>query len=248
MTIQPKVCAVIQARMSSERLPGKVLLNIYGKSVLEHIIDRLKPSELINRIILAIPKTKQNDVLENFAIQNKIAYYRGSENEVLERFYLAAKENGCETVVEIMGDNPLVDHEIVDLTIEKHLNTKADYSCTNYPSRVLPIGLDIAVLSFQALQTAYKNAKDVYQKEHVIAFFYENPDLFKITSLKLPQSMENPSLRFTLDTKEDFELITKIYGKLYREGKIFKAKDVLDLIKDHPELKEINKHIIQRTR
>lgn len=248
MKKQTKICVIIQARMGSERLPGKVLMPICGKPALQHIIERLRFSKLINQIILAIPNTKENDILEKFVLENSITYYRGSEDQVLERIYLAAKENNCDVVVEIPADNPLIDPEIIDLAIEKHLSTKADFSCTNYPSKFLPTGLDAGVINFQALEIAYKNAKDAYHKEHVTSYFYENPDVFKITSVNLPKYLESPDLRLTLDTKEDLELITKIYTKLYKTGSIFKTKEILDLFKTQPELKTINAHIIQRSR
>ena len=243
-----KISAIIQARMGSSRLPGKVLMKISGKPVLWHIIERLRPSKFINQIILAIPNTRENDVLEQFALKNSIKYYRGSENNVLERFYLAAKENNCNVVVEITADKPLIDPEIVDLVIERHLSRKSDYSFTHYLPKFLPIGLDVGILNFQALELAYKNAKEDYQKEHVTSYFYENPDVFKITSINPPKRLENPSLRLTLDTREDLELITKIYKKLYKTGKIFKTKEIFDLFEDQPELKIINAHIIQRIR
>ena len=243
-----KISAIIQARMSSTRLHGKALMTICGKPVLQHIIERLRFSKLINQIILAVPDTKENDVLEKFALSNSVGCYKGSENEVLERVYLSAKENNCDVIAEITGDNPLIDPEIIDIAIEKHLETKADFSCTHYPSRFLPIGLDAGIISFKALEAAYKNAKDVYNREHVTSYFYENPNIFKIAGVDLPGYLKNPDLRLTLDTNEDLELITKIYAKLYKPGGIFKTKEILDLLKVKPELKKINAHIIQKTR
>ena len=243
-----KISAIIQARMGSRRLSGKVLMTICGKSVLQHIIERLRFSKLINQIILAIPDTKENDVLEKFALRNSIECYRGSENEVLERVYLAAKENNCDVIVEIPGDNPLIDPEIIDLAVGEHLDKKADFSCTNYGSKFLPIGLDVGVLSFQALEEAYKNAKDPYNREHVTSYFRENPNIFKNIGVSLPERLGGFSLRLTLDAKEDFELINNIYAKLYKPGEIFKTEEILNLFKSQPELKTINAHIIQKTR
>ncbi|MBU4461499.1 glycosyltransferase family protein [Patescibacteria group bacterium] len=242
----PKICAIIEARIGSTRLPGKVLMPICGKPMLQHIIERLRFSKLINQIILAIPDTKENDILEEFALRNSIGCYRGSENEVLARIYLAAKENNCDVIVRITADNPLIDPEIIDLAIKKYLSARADYSSTFYPSRFLPIGLDAEVFNFHALEIAYKNAKKSHQREHVTPYFYEHPDVFKIISIKLPKHLENPKLRLTLDTKEDLELITKIYAKLYKTGSLFKTKEILDLFKVQPELKKINAHIIQK--
>ena len=248
MQKQLKVSAIIQARMGSERLPGKVLMPICGKSVLEHIVERLKFCKFLHHIILAIPDTKENDILEKFAQDNLLAYYRGSEEEVLERVYLAAKKNNCDVVVAITADNPLIDPEIIDTAVEQHVHSGADYSCTEYPSKFLPVGLGIELFNFKALAIAYKNAKDAYQKEHVSSHFYETPDAFKITKVVLPEDLKNPGLRLTLDTKEDLELISYIYTKLYKPGEIFKTKEIFDLLKSEPQLKKINAHVIQKTR
>lgn len=242
-----KISAIIQARMGSTRLPGKVLMPICGKSMLQHIIERLKFSNLINQIILAIPDTKENDILEEFASENSIKFYRGSEDEVLTRFYLAAKGNNCDVIVRITADNPLIDPEIIDVVIKEHLNKKADYSCTHYPSKFLPLGLDVEVFNFHTLEMAYENAKENHQREHVTPHFYKNPDIFKINSVELPAHLKNPNLRLTVDTKEDLELITKIYENLYEEGKIFGTEEILNLFSHKPELEKINCHIIQRT-
>ncbi len=245
---QKKVSAIIQARMGSERLPGKVLIPIGGKSVLHHIVERLKFCKLVDQTILAIPDTKENDVLEKFALANSIKYYRGSEHEVLQRVYLAAKENNCDIVVEILADNPLLDPQIIDLAIKEHVKTNADYSCTDYPAWFLPRGLGVGLFNFTALEVAYKNAKDDYHREHTTSYFQENPDAFKITRVKFPKHLESPKLRLTLDTKEDLELITNIYGKLHKAGSIFTTKEILDLFEHQPELKKINSHVIQKTR
>jgi spore coat polysaccharide biosynthesis protein SpsF len=241
-----KISAIVQARMGSTRLPGKVLMQICGKLMLEHIIERLKFSNLINQIILAIPDTEENDILEEFALGNSIKFYRGSENEVLTRFYLAAKENNCDIIVRITADNPLIDPEIIDIVIKEHLDKKADYSCTHYPFKFLPLGLDVEVFNSRSLEAAYKNAKGDRQRKHVTPHFYENPDVFKINGVKLPAYLKNPNLRLTVDTKEDLELMTKIYENLYEEGKIFKTAQILNLFSRKPELKKINSHIVQR--
>ena len=245
---QKKISAIIQARMSSERLPGKVLLPIFGQSVLQHIIERLRFSKLMSQIILAIPNTKENDILEKFALENSISYYRGSEKEVLERVYLAAKENGCDVVVEVPADKPLIDPEIIDLTIKQHIDRNSDYTDTSYPSRLLPLGLDVAVLNFQALDLAYKKAGDTYNRENLTSYFQENPNIFKISKVELPKYFQNPDLRLTLDTKEDLELITKIYENLYKKGEFFGTEEVLEFINQKPELTEIYAHIVQRNR
>jgi spore coat polysaccharide biosynthesis protein SpsF len=242
-----KVSAIIQARMGSQRLPGKVLLRIIGKSVISHIINRLGFCKQIDEVILAVPDTKDNDILEKFAVENSIKYYRGSENDVLERFYLAAKENNCDVIVEVTGDKPLIDPNIVDLAIKRHLKENGNNKFTHYIPDSLPIGLDAGIIDFGVLKTAHENAKKNYQREHITSYFYENPDIFKIISIKPPKTLKNPGLRLTLDTIEDFKLINKIYSDLYNKGEIFQSREIFKLIEKQPELKKINSHIIQRT-
>ena len=248
-TKQPqKISAIIQARMGSTRLPGKVLTHILQKPVIWHIIERLKFSKLINQIVLAIPNTPENDMLEQFAREHSIACYRGSEQEVLNRVYFAAKDQGSDVIVEIPADKPLIDPGIIDEAISAHVSSGADYTDTSYPARVLPLGLDVAVFNFNALEVAYQKAQDPYHRENVTSYFYENPNMFKLNSIKIPEHLKKPEMRLTLDTKEDLELITNIYENLYKEGKLFKTDEVLKLKKKKPNLKAINAHIIQKSR
>lgn len=243
MNKNPRVTAVIFARMNSTRLPGKVLKKIGSKPLLLHTIERLKSSQEINQIVLAIPDNKKNDILEEFAKKNSINFFRGSEENVLERFYLAAKESKADVVVEVPADKPLIDPEIIDLAIRKNLEEKADFTCTDRPEKFLPLGLDVGVLNFKALKKAYKNAQN---REHITTYFYKNPKVFKINSVPFSKSLRCPNLRLTIDTKADFELINKIYEGLYQEGKTFKTKEILSFLRKNPELKKINSHIIQK--
>jgi spore coat polysaccharide biosynthesis protein SpsF (cytidylyltransferase family) len=240
-----KISAIVQARMTSTRLPGKVLMDIEGKPMLWHIINRLRFSKKLNDIILAIPDTKKNDILEKFAKDNKIKYFRGNENDVLSRYYETAKKFKCEVIIRITGDDPLVDPQIIDFTVKKHLKSDTDYTSNNL-KRTFPLGLDIEVFNFEVLERAYKEAKENYQREHVTAYIYEHPEIFKLQNVDAKGKLRKPSLRLTVDTKEDLKLIREIYRRLYKEGKIFLMEDILALLKLHPELVEINKDVKQK--
>ena len=241
-----KIAAIIQARMGSERLPGKVLKTLCGRPMLWHIVERLKFSKLLNQIILALPDAKGNEDLEKFAVENSIKYFKGSEDWVLERVFFAAKENNCDVIVRITADNPLMDPEIIDEAIKQHLKSGADYSCTEKPERFLPLGMGVEVFNFDSLQAAYNKSKESYDREHVTSYLYENPDVFKINSVKLSETLRAPHLRLTMDTKEDLELMEKIYQRLYRPENIFKTEQILNLFVKNPELRKINGHIIQK--
>ena len=240
-----KIAAIIQARMTSTRLPGKVLMDIEGKPMLWHVINRLKFSKKLDDIILAIPDTKKNDILEEFAKDNKIKYFRGSEEDVLSRYYGAAKKFKVDVIVRITSDCPLIDPIIADNVVEKHLMNGADYT-SNILERTFPRGLDTEVFNFNVLREAHKNAQENYQREHVTPYIYENTDRFKLQSIEAKGELRRPDFRLTVDTREDLKLIKDIYNYLYKQNYIFYTKKVIDLFKKYPQLPLANKDIKQK--
>jgi spore coat polysaccharide biosynthesis protein SpsF (cytidylyltransferase family) len=240
-----KIAAIIQARMTSTRLPGKVLMKIEGKPTLWHVINRLKFSKKLNDIILAIPDTKENSVLEEFAKDNAIKFFRGSEKDVLSRYYETAKKFKVDVIVRITSDCPLIDPRIVDLVIKKHLNSNVDYT-SNTLERTFPRGLDVEVFNFEAFRRVYKEAKENYQREHVTPYIYEHPDIFKLQNVEAKGKLKHPELRLTVDTKEDLQLIREIYKYLYKPGKIFYVEEIINLLNRYPELVKININVKQK--
>jgi spore coat polysaccharide biosynthesis protein SpsF (cytidylyltransferase family) len=238
--MKKKIAAIIQARMTSNRLPGKVLMDIEKKPILWHVINRLRFSKKLNDIILAIPDTKENDILEKFAKDNKIKYFRGSENDVLSRYYEAAKRFKCDIIVRITSDCPLIDPKIVDVVIKKHLSSGVDYT-SNVQLRTYPKGMDVETLNFQALEKSFYEAKDPVDREHVTLYIRRHPSIFKQASAVNNQNLS--PMRWTVDEKEDLDFVRKIYEKLYREGKIFLMQEILELLEKEPRLSEINKNI-----
>jgi len=243
-----KICAIIQARTGSERLPGKVLMNIEGRSMLWHIIERLKKSQKINGIILAIPDTKKNEILEKFAKENYIKYYCGSEENVLERYYKASKNFGIDIIVRITADNPLIDPEIIDKGVEKHLKSKADFTASFedgvVSKRTFPMGIDVEIFNFSALERANQEAEHSYQKEHVTEYFFENPNKFRLNLFENKDDFSD--FRWTVDEEKDLQFVREIYKKLYRKDKIFLMEDVVALLKKYPELSKINNDVEQK--
>jgi len=231
-----KISAIIQARMGSTRLPGKVLMNIEGRPMLWHVINRLKYSKKLKSIILAIPDTKENDILEKFAKENKVKYFKGSEEDILSRYYLAAKQFKVDIIVRITSDCPLIDPKIVDRTIEKHLETGADYT-----SR----GLDTEVFDFEVLKRTYKEAQAASKKEFVTRYVRNNPGIFHLANIKNKKDFFY--MRWTVDETKDLEFIRRIYkGLCKKKKKIFLMKDVIGFLKQHPELMKINKNVKQK--
>lgn len=243
-----KIGAIIQARTSSTRLPEKILKYLPYESnitVLQQVIRRLKPSLLLNEIIVATTMDNNDAKVVSIAEKEKVNYFRGSMDNVIERYYLAAKENSLDVIIRITSDCPCIDHNIVDLVIEKHLENQSDYS-SNTLFRTFPDGLDVEVINYNALEKCYKNAKDVLEKEHVTQYIHNNSDLFKIDNIEASDELYGPHLRITLDTEEDYALLCSIYDYLYNEDVFFNAKSVVKLLQDKPWLKIINKKIVDK--
>lgn len=235
-----KILVIIQARMSATRLPGKVLMEIEGKPMLWHVVERLKYSRKIDGIVLAIPDTKKNNKLENFAIDNNIKYFRGSEENVLFRYYETAKEFKCDVIVRVTSDCPLIDFEVADKAVDMHLSSEADYTA-NILKRTYPRGLDVEVLNFKALEKSFKEANGKQHCEHVTLYIREHPEKFKRVSVENRKDFSH--LRWTVDEKEDMEFIREIYKRLHKKGKIFLMAEIIKVLAKEPKLLEINKNI-----
>ncbi|MFH1749969.1 MAG: glycosyltransferase family protein [bacterium] len=241
-----KTVVIIQARMTSMRLSGKVLKNISGKPLLWHVIQRVKLSKHIDNVILAIPDTKENDILEKFSKDNNIKYFRGNEEDVLFRYYETAKKYGAELIVRITSDCPLIDPKIIDKVIQIHKQKKVDYTSIGI-KRTFPRGVDVEVFDFETLNKAHQKASKKEEREHVTLYIYTHPKIFKIQNIKAEKHLHHPELRICVDTKEDLELVQKIYKYLYKNQKIFYTEDVVNLlVNQHPELQKINQNIKQK--
>ena len=246
-----KIGAVVQARASSTRLQCKVLKDLpYGSgiTVLQQVIRRLRKSKKLDDIIVATTVNKADREIVRLSEKERVKWFRGSMNDmdVLERYYLAAKENDLDIVVRITSDCPCIDPEIADLIIERHIDTKADYT-SNSLVRTYLHGLDVEVLSFAALERAHKEAKDIFEREHVCPYIYRtSPQAFKIHSLKAPNDLTAPEIRITIDTEEDYALLCAVFDYLYPKNEYFTAYDIVNLFKEKPWLKLINKKIVQK--
>jgi spore coat polysaccharide biosynthesis protein SpsF len=241
--------AIIQARTSSTRLPGKVLLELpYGSgiTVLQQVIRRLKQSKKIEAIIVATTEDESDNAIVDIASREDVSSFRGSKENVLERYYLAAKASGLDTVVRITSDCPCVDASIVDSLITQHMDSNADYT-SNALIRTYPHGLDAEVVSLTTLTEAYNKAKQDYEKEHVTPFIYKtNPDKFKILSAMAPEVLKRPDIRITLDTREDYVLLCGLYDYLYKSNIFFNVHDILKIFNEKPWIKLINKEVAQK--
>lgn len=240
-----KVVAVIQARMGSTRLSGKVMKDIKGKTVLSHVIERVKKSKLISDIIIATTVHERDNVIETEAINCGAKVFRGSEDDVLSRYYYASKEFNADAVVRITSDCPVIDPYVIDELISCYLKGKYNLvtnSGSDLNQRTYPRGLDTEVFSFKSLEDAFVNGIKKYQKEHVTPYIYENSKNIHYFKNKVDYS----KYRWTLDTVEDFEVINEIYKKLYKGEHNFFLNDIVELFKQEPHLITINAHIEQK--
>lgn len=244
-----KTVAIIQARMGSTRLPGKVMKQLCGKSVLAHVINRVKACPLVDEVIVATTNSTSDDLIVAESEICRAKWFRGSEEDVLERYYLAAKEYNADVVVRVTSDCPLFDHEVLTQMLD-YFNTQIitgqqiDYLSNALNGRSYPRGLDAEVFTFNALENTFLKADKLYEREHVTPYIYEHPDIFTSHSYKWEKDYSY--YRWTLDTEDDFKLISNIYSELYEEENIFTTDDVLSLLENKTELIKINAHVKQK--
>ncbi|MBA7558935.1 8-amino-3,8-dideoxy-manno-octulosonate cytidylyltransferase [subsurface metagenome] len=235
------VVAIIQARVGSTRLPGKVMLPIVGKPMLWHVIERVKRCKKIDSIVVATAFIKENNPIIELAKECKVEIFIGSENDVLDRYYQAAMKFNVDVIVRITADCPLINPHTIDKMVDLCLKENAEYICghPDYPS----IEQGIGVISFSALEKVKTLTDKDYQKEHVTIYIKENPELFKIVAFIPKIIFQREDMRLTVDTKEDLILMREIYDKLYKENEIIEIEDVVSLLENNPDLKKINMNV-----
>lgn len=235
------ITAIVQARMGSIRLPGKVLIDIQGKPLLAHVIDRIREAKLIDQIVIATTDNEKDRAIVEFAQSQGISYYIGSEEDVLDRFYQAAKEYGANIIIRITPDDPFKDPEVIDKVGGYYLSHKGKYDyVSNTIKPTYPEGLDVEVFSFGALEKAWREAKKSSDREHVTPYIWNHPEIFKLANVENDADLSH--LRWTLDNKADLRFTREVYAKLYH-GQVFLMKDILALLHAEPELRYINQGI-----
>jgi len=235
-----KIGAIIQARMSSQRLPGKILFSLPFNSeytLLEQIIFRAKSINLT--VILATSSNIDNDILEEVARRNDIHLFRGLEEDVLSRIYDSAVLHNFDVIIRLTGDNPCLDPQILEKIIKAHIDSNTDYTKTTG----LPLGLNIEVFSFDALKRAYEKAALNEDREHVTSFFIKNPDQFKTNIIAYDVAI--PGIRLTVDYSADYAFVCYIYEMLFNKNRLFGLEEILKLLKSNPWSLLINKDMVQ---
>ncbi|MDD5450221.1 MAG: glycosyltransferase family protein [Candidatus Omnitrophica bacterium] len=234
------ILGVIKARLGSTRLPGKALKEVCGKPLLRHIYERIAFSRLIDKTVIATADTEANKPIVEFAERYGIDYYAGSESDLIDRIYNAAKKFKGDIIVKIGADCPFADPAVIDDVIQFYLGhkDKYDYVCNTLPP-TYPDGLDTEVLPFSTIERAWREIKDPFWREWISSYIVEHPGQYKTGNLANEQDLSG--LRWTLDYEEDYVFVCRVFEKLYPKKKFFLMDDILRLLRQEPSIAEINK-------
>ncbi len=233
--------AIIFARMASTRLPSKVMIEVQGKPILQHIIERVRRSKRIQQIVLATTSSPADDKIEDIGRKLGVHVFRGSETDVLDRCYRAAAKFGFDPVVRITADDPFKDPSIIDAVVAKYMSERCDLAC-NTLMPTFPEGLDVEVISFSALKRAWYESNNPSDREHVTKYMFDNLNSFRILNVEHYEDFSD--IRLTLDTEQDLKVVTAVYNALYSEyGNTFDWKQVVHYLKANPRILEINKNV-----
>ncbi|MFH2135419.1 MAG: glycosyltransferase family protein [Pseudomonadota bacterium] len=240
-----KIIATIEARMTSSRLPGKVLMQAAGKPMLEHLVERLRAVPSLDGVVLATTVNATDDELEDFSKKVGIVCYRGSEQDVMARVIGAAETAGADIVVEITGDCPIIDPQIVEQTIAMFKAHQADY-VSNAHIRSYPDGMDVQVFHLSTLKRSMSMTEDMLDHEHVTLHIRNHPEIFSHVHLVAPPEIHWPELGLTLDEPKDFELIKKVIEHFEPTNPLFSCLDVVRLLRNKPEWVSINQAVVRK--
>ncbi len=237
-----KVVIVVQARMSSTRLPGKILKPILGKSLLSRMIERLQMIRHTATIVIATSDAEQDDIIETEATAIGVPCFRGSLNNCLDRHYQAGKKYDADVVIKIPSDCPLIDPRIIDLVLDYYFEHEGEYDFVNnlHPA-TWPDGNDVEIMTMACIEKAWKEASRPLELEHTTPYIWENPDKFRIANIAWPSGLDySMSHRFTIDYPEDYEFINRVFEELYAQKPDFSCEDILNLLDQQPDIYQIN--------
>lgn len=223
--------------MASTRLPGKILLPLGNKTILENVVDRVKKAKYIDDAVVATTTEKEDDVVVNLCKDKSIKYFRGDMDDVLDRYYQTAVKFGCDNICRITSDCPLIDPTVIDLVVEKYLTGKYDYVSNSRLKATYPDGLDTEVFSFKSLERAWKEAFLKSEREHVTPYIWKNPDKFFISNVE--NNLDWSNYRLTIDEKKDYELLQKVFA----EVSDLTTDNIITFLIKHEEIKKINENI-----
>ena len=236
-----KTGIIIQARMSSTRLPGKVMMKLSNREVLWHVVKRCQMCKMADSVIVATSTDESDDTIASFCEQNNFSYFRGSLEDVLARYRDSAKKFELDIVVRVTSDCPLIEPTILDAEIQKFREGSVDY-VSNALNRIFPRGLDCEVFSLKALEKANHEATAAYDREHVTPYIVKN---MRVLPFDVDEKYRG-DFRLTLDEENDYKLLKLIYEKFYKEGQIVDTSAVIQYLRENPDIAEINKDVAQK--
>lgn len=239
------VNAIIQARCGSTRFSNKIFAVIDNKPLLWHVVNRLRYVKIIDDIVIATTSNLKDDAIENWCCKENVKCFRGSENNVLNRFYNASSIYPSDVIVRITADDPFKEPSVIDKVIRKLIDEKLDLATNNFPPS-FPEGLDCEAFTFNVLEIMEKSAHDSFEREHVTQYVYHNPEKFRIGNVVSEYNLS--SYRWTIDNKEDYEMVKRIYEKR-KEGNngILLMKEIFDILEENPEIIQINSQVKRST-
>lgn len=238
-----KVGALIQARMSSTRLPGKVLKDINGRPMISYMIERVRSARSIDDVIVITSLDSSDDPIEEFCKKEGVSCYRGSLDDVLDRYYQASKQFRIDVIARLTGDCPIIDPQIIDAVVSSYIEGAYDFvGNTIPPSWTVPEGMDVEVFSCANLERAWKETKKISDREHVTFYFWQNPDMFSIHRFNIEEDYSR--YRLAVDYPNDFQLMQSIITALYSPTHCFSMYDIVAYLDAHPSLAELNQDIV----
>jgi len=236
------IITIVQARMGSNRLPGKVLLPLIGKPLLVRLIERIKAAKYVGQILVATTNEIIDDPIEKLCLEEDIECFRGHPTDLLDRHYQAGFFYGADAVVKIPSDVPLIDPKIIDRVLKFFLDNFKNYDyVSNLHPASYPDGNDVECINYIALNKAWLMARKPFEREHTTPFIWERPSRFRLANVEWETGLNYAmSHRWTIDYPEDYQFIKTVYEELYSTNNIFSMEDILNLIKQKPEIAEIN--------
>ena len=240
------IVTIIQARTSSSRFPNKVLFPLCGEPLLIRMVERVKQAKLAGTVVVATSNDTSDNIISSLCNSNHIKCFRGSINDLLDRHYKTALEYGANAMVKIPSDCPLIDPDVIDRVIKYYIDNhpKFDYVSNLHPA-TYPDGNDVEIMSFRTLETAWEEAKRQLEREHTTPYIWESLDKFKIGNITWETGMDfSMSHRWTIDYEEDYQFINQVYNELFPKNRSFGLYDIINLLKNKPELRLINKEYI----
>lgn len=240
-----KIIATIEARMTSSRLPGKILMPLAGKPALERMIERVKRSKFVDEIVVATTINDSDNCVVDLCKKNKVGCFRGSEEDVLGRVLGAARNHQADIIVELTGDCPVTDHRLIDQCIDLFFTNSVDYA-SNIIENSFANGFDVQVFSTDVLSEVDKTTKDPIDRVHVSYYIYKHPEKYKLYNWKAEGDYYWPEMRVTLDEMDDYKLLKEIYDILYPKNNDFSALEIIELLRQNPNLFNLNQHVRQK--